>query len=138
MDSLIVASAVNPTTYRLPSVPLPMFSTSVHETLLTLAPLTPILPPDVLGPVAASFPVAEPISTSVHLTVGFVGERLNVASSWQHSLIGGRKGRKTGIRTQPRSRHRDFFVVSLRAKACSGSDVTLLRESKVCCGNQGY
>ena len=85
-----MASAVNPTTYRVSSVPLPVLSTSVHETLLTLAPLTPILPPDVLGPVAASFPVAEPILTSAHLTVSFVGEGLNVTSSWQHSLIGGR------------------------------------------------
>ena len=91
-----MASAVYPTTYRLSSVPLPVLSTSVHETLLTLTPLSPILQPEGLGPVAASFPVAEPISTSAHFTVGFVGERLNVASSWQRSLIGGRKGRRTG------------------------------------------
>ena len=53
-DSLIM---VNPNTYRLSSVPLPVHSISVHEALLPLASLPLTLPPDDLGPVAASFPV---------------------------------------------------------------------------------
>ena len=52
-----MASAVNRTAYRLSSVPLPVHSTSVHETLLPLAPLPLILPLDDLGTVAASLPV---------------------------------------------------------------------------------
>ena len=64
-DSLIMTSALNPSTYRLSSVPLPVHSTSVHETLLPLAPLPPILPPDDLSPTAASLVAAERLTAAM-------------------------------------------------------------------------